>query len=83
MQTFPEETTTCICSHKDMNSATAEKDLHALIQHGCRLDNQRQNAARPPHNPTTCTPDTACLSYQGEHHLHNDLCLLVDHGIYF
>ncbi len=33
------------------------------------LGNQTQSAARPPHNPMTCTLDTAYLSYLGEHRL--------------
>ena len=41
----------------------------------------KQSAARPPHNPMTCTLDIAYLSYLGEHRLPSGLCLPADHGI--
>ena len=40
-----------------------------------------RNKCCSPHNPTTCTLDTACLSYLGEHRLPSGLCLPADHGI--
>ena len=39
----------------------------------------KHSAARPPHNPATCTLDTASLSYLGEHRLRSGLCLPADH----
>ena len=70
-------------SHKVIKSA--------IVQQCCRRSKccdlmwlyagQKQSAARPPHNPMTCTLDTACLSYLGEHRLPSGLCLPADHGI--
>ncbi len=44
-----------------------------MIWFGCALGNQKQRAARPPHNTMTCTSGTDCLPYLDEHRLPSGL----------